>query len=226
MAAIDALFESVESEILTEEIKLELAVLFESQVNEAIKAKELELQEANTLEIKEFKAKLVETIDTYLEYFSEKFLKDNIIPITESVKLKTAERIMKTFDGVMKDFAFQLDEKKISSDEKLIESKKEINKLTCELIESKKQAKDLLKTSIVLEASTKLSTDVQKEKLIGYAKTLEFDELFKKKTNTFVKTILEEDAKKSLPTQLVTEEKVIAEETKPKTAIDDYLNNL
>ena len=233
MADIDKLFEQVSSEILTEEMKLSLAVMFENQLNEAIKLKEEQLQEDNKKEISTFKESLIEKIDQYLTFFSEEFVKSNQMAIQESVKTKTAERVLKAFDALMKDFHYQLDEKKVTSDDKLVEYKKEINTLTKQLIESRENVKKVQKAAMVVEASTKLDTDLQKASLVEYAKRLEFDEMFESKIKAHVTNMLTEakhqakeqksQTKLIVEEQVVPEKKVVVEE---KTTVDKYLENL
>jgi hypothetical protein len=227
MAQIDKLFESINSEILTEEIKLQLAVLYENSLNEAIKAKEADLQEKNTVEIKEFKSKLTDQIDEYLTYFAEEFIKTNSNVIEDSVKVKTAEKVLKTFSGIVNEFNVQLDEKKISDDTKLKESKEEVNKLTKQLIEARKETKLSEKAAMVMEASYKLTTDLQRTKLVDYAKTLTVDELFEKKLETFVKTVLtEKKVETPKAEKLVITEGNDNKPTVTETPVDKYLERL
>lgn len=47
------LFESISSDILTDEVKLQIGSIFETSVTEAVAAKEQELEEANRTEIAE-----------------------------------------------------------------------------------------------------------------------------------------------------------------------------
>jgi hypothetical protein len=226
MAAIDTLFEQINSEVLTEDVKLSMAVLFENGLTEAIKAKETELQEKNTKEITEFKNKLTDQIDEYLTYFSEEFIKTNSNVIEDSVKVKTAEKVLATFSGIVNDFNVQLDEKKIDNDLKLKEAKQELNKIANELIEAKKNIKLSEKAAMVMEASYRLTTDVQKSKLVDYAKGLPVDELFEKKIDAFVKTTLTE---KKVETPKA-EKLVMSEEKETKPVVDDtmakYLDSL
>jgi hypothetical protein len=227
MADIDKLFEQISSEVLTEEVKLQMAVLFENALQEAIAEKEKKLEESNIKEVNDFKENLTTQIDEYLTYFSEEFVKTNSNVIEDSVKVKTAERVLKTFSGIMKDFSVQLDEKKVDADVKIHESREEINKLTKQLIEAKKQVKTAEKTVMVVEASTKLTTDLQKSKLVEYAKGLPVDELFEKKVNAYVSTILvEKKAAAPAPEQIIIkEEKEIVIE-KPVSTVDQYLDRM
>ena len=233
MAEIDKLFDNISNEILTEDVKLQMAVLFESQVTEAIKAKEAELVEKNTADITKFKEDMVNKIDSYITHFCEEFVTNNTQVIEESVKIKTAERILKTFSAIVSDFNLQLDEKKIDNEKELTEAKAEINKLTSRLIESKKEVKLREKAAIVAEACTGLKTELQKAKLVEFAAKLPFDELFEKKLGALSGTLLTEAVTKKVeekPEKIVIKEEIeeVPETKAPeeKTQKTEYLKNL
>ena len=233
MAEIDKLFETINNDILTEDIKLQMAVLFESQVTEAIKAKEAELVEKNTADITKFKEDMVNKIDSYITHFCEEFVTNNTQVIEESVKIKTAERILKTFSAIVSDFNLQLDEKKIDNEKELTEAKAEINKLTSRLIESKKEVKLREKAAIVAEACIGLKTELQKAKLVEFAAKLPFDELFEKKLGALSGTLLTEAVTKKVeekPEKIVIKEEIeeVPETKAPeeKTQKTEYLKNL
>lgn len=231
METIDTLFEQISSDILTEETKLQMAVLFENSLNEAIKAKEVEMEASNKADITAFKESLVTNIDDYLTYFVEDFITKNTSVIEESVKIKTAERVLKTFSGVMADFHLALDEKKISTDTKLAESHQEVSDLTKQLIEAKKATKLREKAALVMEASFSLTTDVQKAKLTEYAKGLPLDEIFSKKLNAFGQLMLSEakvEVEKPVAQKmtLVEEKEVFVVEPKLMSPVEAYVNCL
>lgn len=230
MGDIDKLFEQINNEVLTEDVKLQMSVLFENALLEATKAKEAELLEKSTQEMKEFKESLTNQLDSYLDLFVEEFTKKNEAVITESVKVKTAEKILKTFSALVNDFHIQLDEKKIDSEDALKEANSKINELTTKLIESRKEIKVREKAALVMEASTKLTTDLEKAKLVEYAKGLPFDELFEKKVKAYTTTVLTEGKVKE---KTFTKEKLEIKEDKPEfvaekkeTAVSSYLDRL
>jgi predicted phage tail protein len=234
MADIDKLFEQISNDILTEETKMSMAVLFEQEVNDAIKAKEVELNEKNTKNIAAFTDDMVNKLDAYLTHFCEEFVKENTQVIEESVKVKTAERVLKTFSGLVKDFNLQLDGKVIDNKTAIAESRKEIETLTNKLIEAKKETKLREKAALVAEACNSLTTELQKAKLVEFAKGLPYDELFEKKIAAFSKTTLVEgknaqkdtDKKEKL---VITEEiaNILNEkEHVEQTKINKYVENL
>lgn len=231
MADIDKLFEQISNEVLTEDVKLQMSVLFENALTEAVKAKEVELEKQNKTEIAEFKEGMITKIDDYLGLFVEEFVSKNSSVIEDSVKVKTAEKILKTFNGIVNDFHVQLDEKVATDEEALKESKEEINKLTKKLIESRKEVKMREKAAIVMEAASKFDTELEKAKLVEFAKKLPFDELFEKKLGAYCKTTLTESKK---PATEPKKEKLVIKEEKEEfvkepvkeTVINRYVENL
>ena len=230
MADIDKLFEQISNEVLTEDVKLQMSVLFENSVTEAVKAKEAELEKQNKIEIAEFKEGMITKIDDYLGLFVEEFVAKNSAVVEDSVKVKLAEKIMKTFNGIVNDFHVQLDENKIDVESTLKESKEEINRLTKKLIETKKEVKMREKAAIVMEAASKMATELDKAKLVEFAKKLPFDELFEKKIGAYCKTVLTE--KKEVPAEkkeklVIQEEKEeFVKEPEAKTAVTTYVEKL
>ena len=232
MADIDKLFESINNEVLTEDVKLSMSVLFENSLTEAIKVKEDQITEANKVELGAFKEKLATKINDYLQYFAEGFVKDNAAKVEETVKVKLAEKIIKTFNGMINDFNVQLDDKKITEDVSLAEATKKVDSLTKQLIESRKEVKLREKAAIITESASTLATDIQKSKLTSFAAKLPFDELFEKKVKAFVGTVLTESKVKA--TVAKTEEKLVITEEKTDVVFDDptpspmdaYLHNM
>jgi hypothetical protein len=187
---IEKLFEGISSEVLTEEVKLKLATMFESALNEAIDAKEEELEEANRAEITQFKEELTEQIDEYLNYFVEEFINDNEGPIADKVKVDTASKVLESFVGLVNQFNLELSDEKIDESLEVDELRRDKNRLVEQLIESKKEAASAKKDSIVEAKAAELYTDVEREKLKALAETVEFDDIFTSKLDVFIEQIL------------------------------------
>ncbi len=219
------LFESISSDILTDSVKLQIGTIFESTVNEAIAAKEQELEEENRSEIAEFKDALVEQLDSYLDYFVDEYIKENEAIVEDYTKVKLAEKVLRNFKQMCEAFNISLGEESLSSEDEIEELQTENTKLINKLIEAKKEVQNVKKAAMISEASEKLETDVQREKLVEMAKTLDFEEdLFESKLDVLVDTIL---AKK----EIVKEEKLVEkkeEELKPQIdkAVEKYLTYL
>ena len=197
MEQLKELFESIESEILTDEVKLQMSTLFESALNEAIEAKEQELEESNREEIQTFKEDLVEQIDSYLDYFTKEYIKENEQIIEDFSKVKLAEKVLRNFQQMVEAFNISLSDESIDSEDEIEELKSENEKLVNKLIESRKETKTIKMAAMISEASDKLSTDIQREKLVEMAKKLEFDEdIFEAKLDVLVDKILSEKQEK------------------------------
>ena len=118
-----------------------------------------------------------------------------------------------------------------TTEEALKESKEKINSLTNDLIAAKKETKMREKAGLVSEAISKLETDIDKAKLVEFAKKLPFDELFEKKLYAFSKTVISEnkEKKKEVIKEKITikeEEEVVIKEEKVESQVDKYLSRL
>lgn len=225
MAQLSELFESINSEILTDDIKLQMETIFETAVNEAVKAKEAELAEEAKAEIAEFKEDLVEQVDSYLEYFVKEYIKENEQVIEDFTKVKLAEKVLRNFQQMVEAFNVALSDESVSSEDKVEELQAENTKLVNKLIESRKETQSVKKAAMISEATTKLETDVQKEKLIEMAKDLEFDaELFESKLDVLVEKIL--TVKEEKLEEKLEEKKEIVAENKSSETMKKYLSHL
>lgn len=224
MEQLKELFESIESEILTDEIKLQMSTLFESALNEAIAAKEQELAEANRQEISEFKEDLVEQVDTYLDYFVKEYIKENEQVIEDFSKVKLAEKVLRNFQQMVEAFNISLSEESVSSEDEIEELKAENTKIVNKLIEARKEVQMIKKATMISEASEALDTDVQREKLVEMAKGLEFEEdIFESKLDVLVSKILAESKEDSSAKLEEKEEDVKPEEIKESKGTKKYL---
>lgn len=187
---LEQLFESIKSDVLTEEVKLQMSTLFESALTEAVKAKEIALEEQNRGEIAEFKEDMVNQIDEYLNYFVEEFVTENESLIDNHVKVKTAERVLETFANIVTDFNLQLSEGKVKQSDELVSLKKENDALHNKIMESRKEVELVTKAAMIAEKCYELETEVDRDKLVQLAETVEFDEdTFSAKLDVFVEQI-------------------------------------
>lgn len=171
---LEQLFEKIESELLTDEVKLEMATLFESALNEAIAKKEEDLEEQNKADIAEFKDEMVGKLDEYLTYFVEEFTRENEQQIEDAVKVKTAQRVLDTFEGVVQDFNMKLDEDVVADTEELDAAKGTISEQTEEILALRKQVTELEATKVVEGLVDQFETDAEKEKFRTLAETINF----------------------------------------------------
>lgn len=196
---LEQLFEKIESELLTDEVKLEMTTLFESAINEAIAKKEEALEEQNKTDIAEFKDELVGKLDEYLAYFVEEFTRENEQQIEDAVKVKTAQRVLDTFEGVVQDFNMKLDENVVADTEELETAKTTISEQTEEILGLRKQVTDMESAQIVEGMAAEFETDTEKEKFRTLAETITFTdgEEYSKKLGVIAESVSE----KSTPAQ-------------------------
>lgn len=171
---LEKLFEKVNSELLTDEIKLELSTIFESQLNEAIAAKEQELEEGNATEIAEFKDEMITKLDEYLAYFVEEFTKEQEDQIVESVKVERATEILETFDTMVKSFNMQLSEESLEESADLEEAKTKLSEQTETIINLRKEVEGMQVAQIVEAKASEFDVDTEKEKFRKLAETVTF----------------------------------------------------
>jgi len=227
---LDQLFEKINSELLNDEVKLEMTAMFESAVNIAIEAKETELEESNKVEISEFKDTLTTKLDEYLTYFVEEFTQENEQQVEDAVKIQTAEKVLSVFEGIVNDFNMKLSDDTISNEAELEEAKATINSQIEELIESRKQLEALKVEKIVEGIAAKFEIESDQEKFREVAKTITFtgdaDE-FKSKLVVLGESIVqvEENAPDGERLDEELEDEQLNEENEP-TRMTDYLTQL
>ena len=224
---LNQLFEKINSELLNDEVKLEMTAMFESAVNVAIEAKEAELDESNKQEISEFKDTLTTKLDEYLTYFVEEFTQENEQQVEDAVKVQTAEKVLGVFEGIVNDFNMKLSEDTISSETELEEAKSTINSQTEELLEARKELKELQSEQIVEGIVAKFEVESDQEKFREIAKTITFTgdtESFKSKLEVLGESIVvvEESTDGE---RLDEEEEILDEETEP-TRMSNYVTQL
>jgi hypothetical protein len=223
--SIQELLESIKSDVLTEEIQLQVATLFEASLNEAIEAKEKELEESNKEELALFKEDLVSQTDSYLEYFTKEYIKENEQIVEDFTKVRLAEKVLHSFQQMADAFNMSLSEEVVSSEDELEELKTENTKLVNKLIESREETKTVKKATMISEASGKLETDVQREKLSEMSKGLEFEEdIFESKLAVLVEKILTEKAE-ATPEKLEEQVEEVAP-VKQTSSMSAYLKNI
>lgn len=188
---LDKLFEQINSEILTDEVKVQISTIFEAKLTEAVKAKETELEEQNKAEIAEFKENLIGQIDEYLNYFVEEYTRENETVVAESVQVDTAKKVLTTFSEMVDSFNLELSEAKVDNTEEINALKADVNAKVNENIELKKQIADLTRKALVESKAGELTTDTEKEKFLKLAEAVAFEDeaSFTQKLDAIVATV-------------------------------------
>lgn len=221
------LFEKINSELLTEEVQLEMSAIFESAVNAAIAKKEVELDEKNKAEIGEFKEELIGKLDEYLHYFVEEFTRENEKQITDAVKVKTAERVLSTFESIVKDFNLQLSEQTVTDNAELDGAKSKISEQTETILALRKEIQAMQSEKIIVSIAEGLGDDVRKDKFRQLATTVSFisEEDYSKKLGILAESVKEKAA--PAPAQIVDN---VDDVTPPpvitESRVDRYVKNV
>ena len=116
--SIQAMFEGVD---LSEEFKSKVTLVFEAAVHEAATAKAevviAEKTEALEVEMKESVdtavEKIVENLDSYLDYVVEEWMKENELAIETGVKVEMAESLMTGLKGLFEEHNIEVDDETI-----------------------------------------------------------------------------------------------------------------
>lgn len=204
---LEKLFEKVNSELLTDEVKLELSTIFESQLNEAIAAKEQELEESNKQEIAEFKDEMITKLDEYLAYFVEEFTKEQEDQIVEAVKVERASEILDIFDGLVKKFNIQLSEESFEESAELDEAKTKLSEQTETILELRKEVEAMKVEKMVEAKASEFDVDTEKDKFRKLAETISYtgdEEAFEKKLGVIAESV--KDSKNEEPARELEEE--------------------
>jgi len=203
MEEIKSLLEGlgVSKEILSEDTIGKVSVMFESKLNEMkLEAKE-ELEEKNQEEITAFKTDLVEKMDSYLDYFTTEFINENEQQVEDTVKVKTAERILEKFDELV--------------NEELQEKYNEAVNLNIELMDKLEESHRISTIEKIAE-SIEVSSD--KERFLQLAENFEYSdaETFEKKVRFLKESINVEGVNGESKEESVLEEKEVQESVSQK----------
>jgi hypothetical protein len=199
---LEKIFENVNSELLTDEVKLQISTIFEANLNKSIKEKEEELEkdyEDKVEKVKEeaeeeiddvkkevkenlqkFKKKLVNTLESYISYFTDNFIKENREQIVSLAEVKQAEKIIDAFKESNLKFGMKLgrilegvDVKENRTINKYVESYNDIKRRYDTLLsESKKVAT----FNLINEAVDVLNvSDFEKERIVKLMSNMKFN---------------------------------------------------
>lgn len=212
---LEKLFEQIDSELLTDEVKLQLSTLFESQLNEAIEAEKVKLEEKNEKEITEFKDQLIEQIDEYLSYITEEIVDEKEEDIEEATKVATAEKILESFKELAGAFFVSTTPEAVHDSTALDEAKEELNEAVNRAVDAEKELQKLRKTIAIQAKAAELETDSEKEKFTKLAESLDYvdEDSFAEKLQVVADTVKSPEAP--------AEEQIEEEEETPGEVIEE-----
>ncbi len=193
---LGAILESLKLDetVFTDEVMSKIALVVESQSNERLAEKEAALEEKNKTEIAGFKEQLIEQLDSYLNYFVENFIKENKQEIADSVKVKTAERVLENFNSMVSDFNLSLSEEQIDQTDEINDLKEKLNTAVNENINLKEDINESNKYALILEQVQQIVVDSEKSTFAKIAENFDYkdDDSFKAKLTTLKESIITE----------------------------------
>ena len=217
---LEALKAKLGDEVITEETIDDLQANFDVIVNEKVQElivdKEKELEEKSEKEMTEFKDSLIESLDKYIEYASDEYMKENEVALEAGSKVLAAEKIIEAAKGVFKEVGLEIPESEVDHVKELeadiTESTEKLNKTVNELIETKKQMFEFEKAVSFQKMTTEI-TESNIENIHTLLEGLEYSDIndFDRKVKIVIdkldkKTIKEDGEKDTEDLEDITEE--------------------
>jgi len=183
---------------LSEEFKSKTAIIFEAAVNNKVATLKEELVEAASEEVEEFKAELVEHIDSYISYAAQEYLNENQLAVETGIRTEIAENFMEGLKDLFLESYIDVPESQINLVDELAERNDELeirlNESLQNSLESSAELDEFKKAMIVLDEGYDLA-DTQIEKLKSLVEDVDFEnaELFKQKVRTIKETYFKKE---------------------------------
>ena len=210
---VDAL---VEGENFSEDFKAKASTIFEAAVSSKIKQIEDTLQEDHEKSLQEAKEDMVDKVDSYLNYVTEEWKKENQLAIERGLKGEIAEDFITGLKNLYEDHYIDVPDEKYDILEaqslEIDELKKKVNDLMENTKTKSNRIGELVRESMITEVSKGLA-ETEKEKFKSLTEDVEFaDEAsFKDKLATLKNSYFPSEEKK---------EQVLSEETNTENEID------
>ena len=228
--SIASIFEGMD---LSEEFTSKVTLVFEAAVHEAATAKAdriiAEKTESLEAEMKESidsaVEKIVENLDSYLDYVVEEWMKENELAIEAGVKVEMAESLMDGLKSLFEEHNIDVNEETVDVvaglEEEVEELKTTANESINENVELHKQI-SALKAEKVFDEMTEDLTITQRERLKVLSEKLNVSDISEYKTdlNTLKESFF--TAKKVVVEEVQEEQEIITEETAAKKPVSDY----
>ena len=206
--------DSIFGEELSEEFRTKATSIFEAaviaRVNSEMEKVTTRLEEQSAQQLVEFKASLVEKVDTYLSYVVEQWMEENKLAVESGLRTEIAEDFISGLKTLFKEHYIEVPEEKydVMAD---LETKAEDlkSKLDESISLNAKITKELsdLKRAKILEEQTKDLAATEAEKLVKLVEGVEFDseDLYKEKVAVIKENYFPRTSAKS-PEQVLVEE--------------------
>jgi hypothetical protein len=226
---IQMLQEKLGSDVLTEELASDLSAQVEVAINEKvqtlIEAKEAELEEKNAEEVTEFKESLISSIDQYIEYAADEYLKENEVAIEAGSKVATAEKIIEATKLVFAEVGLEIPVEEVdhvkAMEEQVENTNNTINEKVQEILELNAQAFEFEKAVSFMKKTTALA-ESQISEVHDLMEGLEYKDVadFEKKVDIVLEKVIKVVVKEEEENFENLEEEELEEEV---SSIDKYL---
>ena len=215
---VDALLNADDS--LSKEFKEKAATIFEtavkSKIREEIKRLEEEYQEEVRTEVADTTKSLTEKVDTYLDYVTGEWMKENELAIERGLKGEIAEDFISGLKQLFEDHYIDVPAEKYdvleAQADKISKLEKKLEETIQQVVEAKKSEGALMKESVKTEVSSDL-TETEIEKFDSLAQEVEYTD--KESYTEKLKTIKEN----YFPKKQVMSETVGNDEVETGTAV-------
>ena len=193
-------------EELSEEFQDKARTIFEAAINSRVATIAEDLKKENeekiSEEIESVKSKLVERVDSYLEYVADEWLKENRIAVEHGLKSEMTESFLGGMRKLFEEHYVSIPEDKYDVVENMVDKLDEMESKLNEQIEKNititKSLSEATGGNILSDVSEGLST-TQKEKLASLAEGVEFEseESYKEKLETLKESYFKTAPKRS-----------------------------
>ena len=189
-ADIEAL---VSDEDLSEEFKIKARTIFEASVSAKVKElsaeKEAQLEEEQNQKIEEIKDDLSEKVDSYLNYVSESWVKENELAIERGLKSELTEDFINGLKKLFEEHYVEVPEDKFDVVEELAQRldhmEDKLNEEVASNISALQDIEELQREKIISEASKDLAdSEIEKLKVLAEDVDYENEENFVEKVST------------------------------------------
>ena len=189
-ADIEAL---VSDEDLSEEFKIKARTIFEASVSAKVKElsaeKEAQLEEEQNQKIEEIKDDLSEKVDSYLNYVSESWVKENELAIERGLKSELTEDFINGLKKLFEEHYVEVPEDKFDVVEELAQRldhmEDKLNEEVASNISALQDIEELQREKIISEASKDLAdSEIEKLKVLAEDVDYEDEENFVEKVST------------------------------------------
>jgi len=173
----------VSDEDLSEEFKIKAKTIFEASVSAKVKElsaeKEAQLEEEQNQKIEEIKDDLSEKVDSYLNYVSESWVKENELAIERGLKSELTEDFINGLKKLFEEHYVEVPEDKFDVVEELAarldDMEDKLNEEVASNISALQDIEELQREKIISEASKDLA-DSEIEKLKELAEDVDYED--------------------------------------------------